>query len=162
MARTSQVGSNKETIVDSRRKVAAIIKFKPPTFILPSPKDSVPPKNNHLDFFFKQPNVIFFPSQKETIFTFQNKPYWFGEMKKNPFLFGRRKYFLLFRFIFLLLPSRRSPPLELSPPTLLLLSPAMKSLLTPVPLLKSEKPMIVVVVLLPSENLLLSLKILPL
>ena len=43
-AKSNQI---KKQLLISQEKVHIIIKFKPPTFVLPPPKDIVPPKNNH-------------------------------------------------------------------------------------------------------------------
>ena len=74
----------KKQLLNPQEKVYIIIKFKPPTFVLPTPKDIVLPKKNHPT----SPSNLGFPS-------FLPKKNLFPLSKTNPTCLKKRNFFTL-------------------------------------------------------------------
>ena len=91
-----------------QEKVIVIVKFKPPTFVLPPSKDIVPSKNNYSISSISNLGSTSFLSKKNL----------FSLSKTTPTYLEKRDFFTL-PFLFLLSlskPAQPSPPLRTTPP----------------------------------------------
>ena len=95
MERTSQVGLNETSNVDSPREVPAILKFKPPTFVLLPPKSAEPQESNHSYYFLRNLRSPSFFHRKNMFSLLKKTPFSL-EKGKKPLLIWKKDIFYPF------------------------------------------------------------------